>query len=246
MIHSGHFEPSQDHQSSQFMAFRVSSDVDMESRFYGERVVLCNAMAFLGSSLIIDGTSRILSGSAIQMQCLHNQPVDVLQQFNQTTPWSQALSSTTPPDFYDAAGDTMAPLEKARLRNPGQAHNLSNQEHAKTKMKRRDRRRSTVPILGYDGEVEDNQQKYREKNRSAAAKCRAKKKANHESLEKKYRNLSATNTMLMKVVQELRDEMTSLRTLALDHQDCNCQIVWYNMRQAKKIIPGDDLYCPLE
>lgn len=100
--------------------------------------------------------------------------------------------------------------------------------------------RGSNPVDNDDGEGDagGKKEKYREKNRLAAAKCRAKKKENIEDIEVKHRKLSALNSSLRKQIQDLRGELMGLRTHALGHQDCNCQISRYNTNRAKRVALG--------
>jgi hypothetical protein len=68
----------------------------------------------------------------------------------------------------------------------------------------------------------------REQNRLAAAKCRAMKRSNVEGISEKGRKLSAISCALKQQIQILQDELSILRTYALDHQWCNCGIARYN------------------
>ena len=90
-----------------------------------------------------------------------------------------------------------------------------------------------------DGVAGDKKDKYREKNRVAAAKCRAKKKEHTDSLEDTYRTQSAMNTALKQTEKSLRDELSYWRTQALQHTFCNCHpIQEYNMRKAQSMAFG--------
>ncbi|KAK8220052.1 hypothetical protein M8818_000468 [Zalaria obscura] len=89
-----------------------------------------------------------------------------------------------------------------------------------------------------DNEVDgdDKKEKYREKNRVAAAKCRAKKKENVDQLEDTYRTQSALNSALKQTEKSLRDELSHWRTQALQHTFCNCRpIQEYNLRKARNL-----------
>lgn len=109
------------------------------------------------------------------------------------------------------------------------------QEQPSKKAKREDRSLSgdddnDMAELG-DG---DRREKYREKNRVAAAKCRAKKKENVDQLEETHRTQSTVNKALKQTEKALRDELSYWRTHALSHIYCTCcPIHEYNMRQAK-------------
>ena len=60
----------------------------------------------------------------------------------------------------------------------------------------------------------------REQNRPPTAKCRARKRSNVERISEKSREMSAISCALRQ--QILQDELSILRTYALDHQWCNC------------------------
>lgn len=78
--------------------------------------------------------------------------------------------------------------------------------------------------------------KYREKNRVAAAKCRAKKKEHTDGLEETHRTQSMLNALLKQTEQNLRDELSFWRTQALQHAFCDCSAIQeYNMRKARAL-----------
>ena len=86
-----------------------------------------------------------------------------------------------------------------------------------------------------DGRV-DKRDKYREKNRVAAAKCRAKKKEHIDGLEESHRTQSMLNALLKQTAQTLRDELSFWRTQALQHGYCDCKAIQeYNMRKARAL-----------
>ncbi|QIW95766.1 hypothetical protein AMS68_001284 [Peltaster fructicola] len=84
----------------------------------------------------------------------------------------------------------------------------------------------------------DGKDRCREKNKIAAAKCRAKKRDNMDLIESSHRTLSAENSLLRRQEQQLRETVAELRTLALDHQNCNCGVHQYNMLEARKLAHG--------
>ncbi|CAD0096610.1 unnamed protein product [Aureobasidium vineae] len=90
-----------------------------------------------------------------------------------------------------------------------------------------------------DGLTGDKKDKYREKNRVAAAKCRAKKKEHTDQLEDTYRTQSAMNSALKQTEKSLRDELSYWRTQALQHTFCSCHSIQeYNMRKAQSMAFG--------
>jgi hypothetical protein len=167
------------------------------------------------------------------------------QQFGQITPPDDSMNEFGESKNASAEAVVLEAAERAKSDKSERARNAANQRHAKAKRMRKDSEGS-IPIDSDDGEGEtgDKKEKYREKNRLAAAKCRAKKKENIEDIEVKHRKLSAMNASLKKQVQDLRGELTGLRTHALNHQDCNCQISRYNINQAKRVALGAEAPSP--
>jgi hypothetical protein len=167
------------------------------------------------------------------------------QQFGQITPPDDSMNDFG--ESKNATGEAVVAeaAQRAKSDKSERARNAANQRHAKAKKMRKDSE-SSIPIDSDDaeGETGDKKEKYREKNRLAAAKCRAKKKENIEDIEVKHRKLSAMNSSLKKQVQDLRGELTGLRTHALNHQDCNCQISRYNINQAKRVALGAEAPSP--
>lgn len=162
------------------------------------------------------------------------------QQFGQITP-----PDVTGTDFVYSVGANVQSFvaqgaERVRSEKSERARNAANQRHAKKKMMMRADRYGSSPIDS-DGEGDNGGKKanYREKNRLAAAKCRAKKDNTHDT-EVNHRKLSATNSALRKEAQDLRGELTNSRTHALNHQDCSRLISRYNSNQAKKAALGAD------
>lgn len=81
----------------------------------------------------------------------------------------------------------------------------------------------------------------RAKNRTAASKCRAKQKVHNKALQKEYEQKSAQNVNLKRHERKLRELVTSLRDLALQHDvtRCRCKSLHkFNMRRAEQISLG--------
>jgi hypothetical protein len=158
------------------------------------------------------------------------------QQFGQITPPDDSNNEFGESKNAIAEAVVMDAAERAKADKSERARNAANQRHAKAKKMRKDSEGSIpVDIHDAEGNVDHKKEKYREKNKLAAARCRAKKKENIGDIEAKHRKLSAMNLSLKKQVQDLRGELTGLRTHALNHQDCNCQISRYNINQAKRV-----------
>ncbi|XP_045207328.2 cyclic AMP-dependent transcription factor ATF-7-like [Mercenaria mercenaria] len=69
-------------------------------------------------------------------------------------------------------------------------------------------------------DVEMKREKFLERNRAAAARCRQKRKHWVQTLEKKADDLSSVNNKLCSEIKKLRGEVANLKTLLLAHKDC--------------------------
>lgn len=165
-----------------------------------------------------------------------------IQQFGQITPLYDAITELRPSTLPATEFAVTEAAEKVRTDKSERARNAAHQRHAKTrKMRINGRGSSPATKNAEEGEAGDKKERYRERNRSAAAKCRAKKKEDIGGIEVRYRNLSTMNSFLRSQVQDLRVELTGLRMHALDHHDCNCSVSKYNMNRAKTIVLGEEI-----
>ncbi|KAK5167797.1 uncharacterized protein LTR77_007496 [Saxophila tyrrhenica] len=160
----------------------------------------------------------------------------------------QHFGQITPPDDHtplakdDPATNTQQSQEDiAKLSRAQRARNAANKRHAKSK-KRKD---SPLNESKMEGEEEDEESKsssvQREKNRIAAAKCRAKKKANSEEMQDVHRTGAKQNSQLHREVRELRDMKAFLRNQLLLHEPgvCQCSAIHhFNMAQAQQMAMG--------
>ncbi len=71
-----------------------------------------------------------------------------------------------------------------------------------------------------DEEPEVKRQKFLERNRAAASRCRARKKHWVDGLEKKSKELEVLNTSLQQEVIMLKAEVQQLKSIILAHRDC--------------------------
>lgn len=155
------------------------------------------------------------------------------------------LLDSTPPGVggrksstvFSQSGRTIKPSKSERARH------AANQRHAKSKQTREARAGSKSIDVAEDGEEdpEVRKEKYRKKNRIAAAKCRAKKKDNTDGIEEQFRTLQASHNFLTREARRLRDDYSTLCTLALQHAPdpprCYCsQIYIYNQCQAGEVV----------
>ncbi|XP_043939866.1 cyclic AMP-dependent transcription factor ATF-7-like isoform X2 [Protopterus annectens] len=71
-----------------------------------------------------------------------------------------------------------------------------------------------------DEDPDERRQRFLERNRAAASRCRQKRKVWVSSLEKKAEELTAQNLQLTSEVSLLRNEVAQLKQLLLAHKDC--------------------------
>ncbi|XP_056129758.1 cyclic AMP-dependent transcription factor ATF-7b isoform X2 [Lampris incognitus] len=71
-----------------------------------------------------------------------------------------------------------------------------------------------------DVDPDERRQRFLERNRAAASRCRQKRKVWVNSLEKKAEDLANMNVSLTNEVTLLRNEVTQLKQLLLAHKDC--------------------------
>ncbi|WPH01939.1 Hypothetical protein R9X50_00479300 [Acrodontium crateriforme] len=163
------------------------------------------------------------------------------QQFGQITP----ENSNTPEDLVDDGQSKTQAADTGKLSRSAKARKAANQRHSMSKRGGKSRQGShssanDVNSVQDEEEDDDKREKYRERNRVAAAKCRAKKKQSVGGLEEKHREEQATNSFLKRQVMSLRDELSVMRTEALAHDSrdarCTCEgIHQYNHRKAMEL-----------
>ncbi|KAK6442725.1 hypothetical protein LTR95_001041 [Oleoguttula sp. CCFEE 5521] len=149
------------------------------------------------------------------------QSVSAIVKYGQVTPPDDASSEAASDSKMQMAARIFSE-ERGRNDKSERARNAAIQRHSMSKKQRKGSQRTRISGANDDGdEGDDRKGKYREKNRLAAAKCRAKKKDHIEGIEDRHRNLSAMNS-------------------ALNKQGCNCRNAKYNVNQAQKVMMGFD------
>jgi len=100
-------------------------------------------------------------------------------------------------------------------------------------------RRSKRTGIEDDSVKEAKRQKFLERNRIAASKCRRKKKQWTQNLEDTAREVQTTSKSLLKQVAVLRDELLYLKDELLKHDGCSCErIKQYLMNEATRVVEG--------
>lgn len=169
---------------------------------------------------------------SMQSSIVSKREESAAEKYGQITPPEEPGSegpSKKRPKMVSAETD---PAKSERARNAANKRHEASRKKSKEWLDNPDQLASSE-----DGDAEGQRQKYREKNRLAAAKCRAKKKENNDGLEESARDMSKLNTALKQEVQAIRQELTTLRTYCLAHQpggDCKCRkIHQYNHNRAQ-------------
>lgn len=155
---------------------------------------------------------------------------------------SQVFGQITPPDEQHELGNS---IEQRAGSATGVSQGSKAASHTSSKKRRsmtgdsskKSQKLSQEPGVEDEEEEGSNKKgKYREKNRVAAAKCRAKKKDHIDHLEDNHRTQSMLNTALKQTEKTLRDELSFWRTQALQHSFCNCRSIQeYNLRKAQDL-----------
>ncbi|PWW79483.1 hypothetical protein C7212DRAFT_168962 [Tuber magnatum] len=100
-------------------------------------------------------------------------------------------------------------------------------------------RRTKKTSVEDDSAKEAKRQKFLERNRIAASKCRRKKKQWTQNLEDTAREVQAASKKLNKQVSVLRDELLHLKGELLKHNGCSCErIKQYLMNEATRVVEG--------
>ena len=169
----------------------------------------------------------------------------VVEKFGQITPPEQDK-----PDSFADSLSRDASESKRKHEEDGigkqyrmqRARNAANKRHSKSKTARRD---STYGVESDGTDSVKGQGKstnvQRQKNRLAAAKCRAKKKATLEDIQETHREGSQLNSYLHCELRELRDQKAFLWDSLLQHESgvCQCHAIHrFNFAQAQQLAIG--------
>lgn len=125
-----------------------------------------------------------------------------------------------------------SPVESEKTRR---ARYAANQRHSKAKQARKDSQQSEGTGVA-EARTAERKQRHREKNKVAAAKCRSRQRKQVQAIQDKGIRLEEKNLQLKTMIQELRGELNSLRSMALDHQECACPVARYNHDQAERVV----------
>jgi hypothetical protein len=144
----------------------------------------------------------------------------------------QSVAASTPASSIGDSAVSASPVESDKTRR---ARYAANQRHSKAKQARKDSQQGESSDVA-DTRAAERKQRHREKNKVAAAKCRSRQRKQVQTIQDKGSRLEEKNLQLKTMIQELRGELNSLRSMALDHQECNCPVAQYNHHQAERVV----------
>jgi hypothetical protein len=145
---------------------------------------------------------------------------------------SQSAQESTPASEISDSTVSTSPVESDKTRR---ARYAANQRHSKAKQARKYRQQGESTSAA-DNRAAERKQRHHEKNKVAAAKCRSCQRKQVQTIQEKGSQLEEKNLQLKTMIQELRGELNSLRSMALDHQECNCAVARYNHKQAERVV----------
>ena len=139
---------------------------------------------------------------------------------------------STPASMNSDSVVSASPIESEKtLRARYAAH----QRHSKAKQAQKDSQQSEGTGVS-NTRAAERRQRHREKNKVAAAKCRSRQRKQVQTIQEKGVRLGEKNVQFKTMIQELRGELNGLRSMALDHQHCNCSVARYNHDQAERVV----------
>ncbi|TID18810.1 Mitochondrial-processing peptidase subunit alpha [Venturia nashicola] len=182
--------------------------------------------------------------------------------------WDSLRAANLTPNMGQGQGDLWAmgePTTNMRNGQPTPPQDLMSQGDSGAESKPKSRKRSRTTAEGGPArksrkssniqlEEEDishlsleeiaQRQKFLERNRVAASKCRQKKKEWTNSLEEKARDLQGQREMLVAYVSMLRNELLMLKCKCLEHSDCGCVALRDYLKNTVATLPpaSADLY----
>ena len=166
----------------------------------------------------------------------------------------QGAFTVSPKDTTQKAGSNSVQIHHGQITPPddhhagfdGESHNEDEMEieeeesktkahDGKAKPRSKAGRKSTKRKTG-DAKEDEKRNKFLERNRLAASKCRMKKKEWTNNLEDRARDAQVENKQMRMIVDSLRQEVLYLKGEVLKHTDCECTgIREYLAREATQL-----------
>jgi hypothetical protein len=129
-------------------------------------------------------------------------------------------------ESFGTGVDAIDPVETVNQKKRTKKTPKAGTENSGGRASRRPRKNSMITPETEDQEGEegeDKREKFLERNRVAASKCRQKKKAWTNNLEERARELTSQRQMLTTHVAMLRNELLELKCKCLEHTSCDCE-----------------------
>ncbi|TKA82215.1 hypothetical protein B0A55_07510 [Friedmanniomyces simplex] len=158
--------------------------------------------AGMSTSMLVGDFARIHAPVSLppttQSRIAQGRSDSVAERYGQITP---PESTPLQKGGHKSSASSSKSGQTTNLVRSGRARHAANQRHAKSKQPRQIREeragsKSGESVEEDEEDVETKKEKYREKNRIAAAKCRVKKKDNTDGLEERHRDLQASHNFL--------------------------------------------------
>jgi hypothetical protein len=196
--------------------------------------------------------AHVQPASTLQMHrsSLSSSPMTIAQRRNTARESRASLTPGSTPDSILGYGrpssaqastpistisESLAPTSPIESEKTLRARYAANQRHSKAKQARKDSHQNES-LSEADTKAAARKQRHREKNKVAAAKCRSRQRKQVQTIQEKGSRLEEKNLQLKTMIQELRGELNTLRSMALDHQQCNCSVARYNHDQAERVV----------
>lgn len=153
------------------------------------------------------------------------------------------LGATSPPTFPDRSHHRSLSEQSAFDEDPPYSPDMSSGSN--TKVRRRKHRDSAVSksssSVSFGGSGQGGKrEKFLERNRLAASKCRQKKKENTQQLELRYKEQSDKKELLVTEIARLRSEILGLKNEVLRHAQCGDEPIKLHLAQMVKKITYHD------
>lgn len=152
---------------------------------------------------------RVVTGSAIS-------------QYGQVTPPMEISPSYPSPQKTTLEANADPPSKPPRRQRKTQStNNISLAQPQDAAPRRRRTISSRSSAANSNGSADEKRNKFLERNRVAASKCRQKKKEWTESLEAEHRNQQSLRRMLIEQKDSAQQEILYLKNMLLAHADCH-------------------------
>jgi bZIP transcription factor len=158
-------------------------------------------------------------------------------------------------DNHNSWDDTPTPpSSEGRTRNSSTDYNAIGGFHTNVPKRRRlrEHKHSIASTISSGGDSEDQgpeqvkREKFLERNRLAASKCRQKKKEHTMMLETQFKEQSDKKTALNSEISQLRGEILTLKNEVLRHAQCDDEPIKLHLAQMVKQISHKDRNDPTE